>query len=290
MERFQYNRIQEVLDERNRDVYWLQSQLENQTLPSVVRWCKNVKQPTIEEMFEIAKVLDVDVRELIVSTNLKPNQDTCDTKTKTSMRQLTISKPLVNTKSKYKTFDLNSSLKEHKLSFLLFNKNAEFNFYSPSDKSLRWGYKKNGSFYNNMVDIFGLSAYLWILEKLNEEDLCRFLYILNRHSMSVWEELQVMPDVLISEIKKNVPSFKFDGDPYIMMREIQYAWIDLQSFLMFVNYCTYNMGEISGRRVKRLQYCSSYEDFANLICSDMHLVRTNGEQDFNEDREAELPF
>ena len=85
MEKFHYNRIQEVLEEKNRDVYWLQSQLEEQTIPCVVRWCKNVKQPTIEELFEIAKVLEVDVRELIVSTKLKSNQDNSDTTQITSM-------------------------------------------------------------------------------------------------------------------------------------------------------------------------------------------------------------
>ena len=69
MERIQYNRIKEVLDEKNKDVYWLQNQLEGETIPCVVRWCKNVKQPTIEQLFEIARVLEVDVRELIVSTD-----------------------------------------------------------------------------------------------------------------------------------------------------------------------------------------------------------------------------
>lgn len=69
MERIQYNRIKEVLDEKNKDVYWLQNQLEGENIPCVVRWCKNVKQPTIEQLFEIARVLEVDVRELIVSTN-----------------------------------------------------------------------------------------------------------------------------------------------------------------------------------------------------------------------------
>ena len=69
MEIQHYNRIKEVLDEKNKDVYWLQTQLESETIPCVVRWCKNVKQPTIEQLFEIARVLEVDVRELIVSTN-----------------------------------------------------------------------------------------------------------------------------------------------------------------------------------------------------------------------------
>ena len=288
MERIQYNRIQDILEEKNRGVYWLQSQLEGQTIPCVARWCKNVKQPTIEELFEIAKVLEVDVRDLIVSTKSNPNQDSCDTNIKTSMRQLNISKPIVNKEAK--TFDLNSSLKDHKLSFMVFSKDAEFNYYSPIDNSLQWGYKKDQSFFKNNEAIFGLSAYLWIIGKQNKEDLCRIFYILNKQGMGIWENLQVDPLVLIREIKKNVPSFKLDSDLYKMKKEIQFAWIDLQSFLMFVKYCTYNMGDLSGRRVQGLPYCSSYEDLATLICSDMHLIRTNGKQEFNDNKEVELPF
>ena len=288
MERIQYNRIQDILEEKNRGVYWLQSQLEGQTIPCVARWCKNVKQPTIEELFEIAKVLEVDVRDLIVSTNSNPNQDSCDTNIKTSMRQLNISKPIVNKEAK--TFDLNSSQKDHKLSFMVFSKDAEFNYYSPIDNSLQWGYKKDESFFKNNEAIFGLSAYLWIIGKQNKEDLCRIFYILNKQGMGIWENLQVDPLVLIREIKKNVPSFKLDSDLYKMKKEIQFAWIDLQSFLMFVKYCTYNMGDLSGRRVQGLPYCSSYEDLATLICSDMHLIRTNGKQEFNDNKEVELPF
>ena len=40
IEKFQYNRIKEVLEQKNKDVYWLQAQLEGETIPYVVRWCK----------------------------------------------------------------------------------------------------------------------------------------------------------------------------------------------------------------------------------------------------------
>ena len=82
MEKYQYNRIQEVLDEKNKDVYWLQTQLEGETIPRVVRWCKNVKQPTIEELFAIARVLEVDVRELLVPTMTQyyPDNNVTDNK------------------------------------------------------------------------------------------------------------------------------------------------------------------------------------------------------------------
>jgi hypothetical protein len=74
MNRIQYNRIKEVLEENNKDVYWLQSQLESVTIPIVTRWCKNVKQPTIEQLFEIAQILEIDVRELLVPSPSKATE------------------------------------------------------------------------------------------------------------------------------------------------------------------------------------------------------------------------
>ena len=210
---------------------------------------------------------------------------------KTSLRKITISKPIANPRTSDNSSDIKASLKKHKLSFMLFDKDTEFNFYSLSDRSLQWGYKKDESFYNNNVAVFGLSAYLWILEKLNKEDLCWLLDFLNKRSMSIWEDLQINPEELISDINYNVPSFILDDKQCNeMKREIQFAWIDLQSFVMFVNYCTYNMGDISGRSKLRLQLCTSYDDIAALICSDMGLTMTNDNQVSNSNHDVELPF
>lgn len=210
---------------------------------------------------------------------------------KTSLRKKAISKPIVNTRTMDNTSEINASLKKHELSLMLFGTDTEFNFYSLSDRSLQWGYKKNGSFYNNNAAIFGLSAYLWILEKQNKDKLCWFFDFLNKRSMSIWENLQINPEGLISDIKYNVPSFVLDDKQCNeMKREIQFAWIDLQSFLMFVNYCTYNMGDISGRSVLGLQSCTSYDDIAALICYDMGLTRKNANQDSSNNKEVELPF
>ena len=207
----------------------------------------------------------------------------------TSLRTIKINKPIINRNANNNSFDVNSSMKKHELSMKLFNKDAEFNYYSFSDKSLQWGYKKNESFYNNN-DIFGLAAYLWIIGKTDKwEDICWLLDFLNKRSMGVWEGLQRNPEELVSEIKQNVPSFSVEGDPYKMKRELQFAWNDLQSFLMFVNYCTKTMGDISGRKVLNLQDCSTFEDIANLICFDMHL-RTDGNQDSVNNQDVELPF
>lgn len=107
--------------------------------------------------------------------------------------------------------------------------------------------------------------------------------------MSIWEELQREPEELVSEIEQVSPSFRLEGDPNIMKKELQFAWNDMQSFLMFVNYCTKTMEDISGKHVLKLRDCSSFEDVATLICFDMRL-RTNGNQDLINNQEVELPF
>lgn len=62
-----YNRIKAVLAEKGKTNIWLAEQLgKNKT--TVSKWCTNDIQPTIETLFAVAKVLDVDARELLVST------------------------------------------------------------------------------------------------------------------------------------------------------------------------------------------------------------------------------
>ena len=61
------NRIKAVLAEKGKTNNWLAETLEkNRT--TVSKWCTNQMQPTVETLFEIAEALDVDVRELLVST------------------------------------------------------------------------------------------------------------------------------------------------------------------------------------------------------------------------------
>ncbi|CAA0249658.1 helix-turn-helix transcriptional regulator [Tenacibaculum maritimum] len=62
-----YNRIKAVLAEQGRTNNWLADQLEmNRT--TVSKWCRNEMQPRVETLFQIARVLEIDVRELLVST------------------------------------------------------------------------------------------------------------------------------------------------------------------------------------------------------------------------------
>ncbi|MGG7033802.1 MAG: helix-turn-helix transcriptional regulator [Flavobacterium sp.] len=61
------NRIRIELAELNKKNKWLADKLgKNQA--TVSQWCNNVRQPSIETLFDIADVLDVNVRKLLVST------------------------------------------------------------------------------------------------------------------------------------------------------------------------------------------------------------------------------
>jgi transcriptional regulator with XRE-family HTH domain len=61
------NRIKAVLAEQGKTNNWLAEEL-NKNRTTVSKWCTNQMQPTMETLFEIAEALDVDVRELLVST------------------------------------------------------------------------------------------------------------------------------------------------------------------------------------------------------------------------------
>lgn len=62
-----YNRIRVVLAEQDRTNKWLAEKVgKNRT--TVSRWCTNDMQPSIETLAEIAEILDVDIRELLLPT------------------------------------------------------------------------------------------------------------------------------------------------------------------------------------------------------------------------------
>ena len=61
------NRIKVVLVEEGRTNKWLAEKLAKNT-STVSRWCTNEMQPSLETLVEIAAVLNVDVKDLLVST------------------------------------------------------------------------------------------------------------------------------------------------------------------------------------------------------------------------------
>lgn len=64
--RKRYNRIKIVLIEKEKSNIWLAEQL-GMSKAAVSKWCTNANQPTIENLFKIADLLDVDVSELLLS-------------------------------------------------------------------------------------------------------------------------------------------------------------------------------------------------------------------------------
>lgn len=68
MDKEVYNRIKAVLADQGKTNNWFADQLEMYRT-TVSKWCRNKMQPRVETLFLIAKVLDIDVRILLVSTS-----------------------------------------------------------------------------------------------------------------------------------------------------------------------------------------------------------------------------
>ena len=62
-----YNRIKAVLAEERKTNMWLAERLE-MSPNTVSKWCTNQMQPTIETLFRIANVLEVEARDLLVNS------------------------------------------------------------------------------------------------------------------------------------------------------------------------------------------------------------------------------
>ena len=61
------NRIKVTLVEKQKTNRWLAEQM-SKSENTISRWCSNKSQPSIAQLQEIAKYLDVDVRTLITPT------------------------------------------------------------------------------------------------------------------------------------------------------------------------------------------------------------------------------
>ena len=61
------NRIKIMLVEKQRTSKWLAEQL-GRSENTVSKWCTNKVQPSLENLYELAKLLDIEVRSLICSS------------------------------------------------------------------------------------------------------------------------------------------------------------------------------------------------------------------------------
>ncbi len=67
MQEILINRLKAVLAEKQKTGKWLADQL-NKSETTVSRWCRNEIQPSMETFVVIARLLDLDVKELLNST------------------------------------------------------------------------------------------------------------------------------------------------------------------------------------------------------------------------------
>ncbi|WP_299619178.1 helix-turn-helix transcriptional regulator [uncultured Tenacibaculum sp.] len=61
------NRLKIVLAEKRRTNKWLAEQIKKRE-STISLWCTNSRQPSLETLSEVAKVLNVDIRDLLKST------------------------------------------------------------------------------------------------------------------------------------------------------------------------------------------------------------------------------
>ncbi len=69
-EKVKYNRVKAVLSEKERTSKWLSLKI-NKSKATVSRWCSNEIQPSIENFYKIADILDVEVGDLLVDYKKK---------------------------------------------------------------------------------------------------------------------------------------------------------------------------------------------------------------------------
>lgn len=60
------NRLKEVLSEQGRTNKWLAENL-GKSQVSVSRWCSNTTQPSLETLYQIAQLLEIDIKDLLNS-------------------------------------------------------------------------------------------------------------------------------------------------------------------------------------------------------------------------------
>lgn len=62
------NRIKEVLKDKGISQTWLAKQT-GKSYNTINEYARNVRQPSLEDLYRIAEILSVDVKELIISQN-----------------------------------------------------------------------------------------------------------------------------------------------------------------------------------------------------------------------------
>jgi len=73
-ETMRYNRLAEVLAEKGKTGKWLADKV-GKRVETISGYCTQKFQPTVATLFELADVLDVDVRELLLPNKNSPHKN-----------------------------------------------------------------------------------------------------------------------------------------------------------------------------------------------------------------------
>ena len=167
-------------------------------------------------------------------------------------------------------FDYSESFKKHALTFMILRPNTEFWYFAKiHDEKPLWIYNGKQNDKDKgvclMEDSFatGLFPLIWFIKKYdNKEDLCWILDFLNRQNMNLWANASAKkPQELINEMKLYIPSLRIGNDPQRIKSAIEWAWIDIQSYVRFIDYCMNTLDD----KLSKLQDCSSIQELAYLM-------------------------
>jgi putative transcriptional regulator len=74
MEIIKYNRLSEILASKDISNKWLAEKLGVSEV-TVSNWCNQINQPSWKNLYRIAEILEIDVRELLVPNESSPRKD-----------------------------------------------------------------------------------------------------------------------------------------------------------------------------------------------------------------------
>ncbi len=183
---------------------------------------------------------------------------------------------VIGKKTDINNLEYNSSLKRHTLILLMLSPGTSFYHYSDDDKTdLSWKFENNELYSFDDDCMIGAGAFIWIMRKSNnKEDFCWLLDFLNKRNIDLWPIGSFMTaEQIIYDLGRNFPSFKLANNPEKVIASLQWAWLDLNSIIRFIDYCNNSYICIlnSVKVVSSLQECTSIEELARLYFSDFNL-------------------
>ena len=170
-------------------------------------------------------------------------------------------------------FDYDKSFRKHALTFMIWRPDMEFYYFPQNNKNKPlWKFNRDGVSLSEQRYYKGTIPYLWYMDNYeNKESLCWLLDFLDRHNVDIWVQNwrePKNPEALIAEMRQYFPSLQIGNDPKSIETNIQWAWIDLQSMLRFMDFCINTMDwktHLDNNKVNKLQDCSSLEDLASFM-------------------------